>query len=86
VGPGVNAAPEHTIDPNWLAAYAIGLAYSSQDLIDAVRRMQDVPGVDRRDLDDARARLRCNLGADEDMLARAGTVLATAAGSLAALG
>jgi hypothetical protein len=57
-----------------------------QDLIEAVRCMQDVPGVDRRDLDDARTRLRCNLGADEDMLTRAGTVLATAAGSLASLG
>jgi hypothetical protein len=77
---------DHPTDPNWLAAYAIGLAYSSHSLIEAVRQVQELPGVDRQVLDDARARLRDNLGADQDQVVMAGSVLAIAAGSLAALG
>ncbi len=75
----------HT-DANWLAAYAIGLAYSSHSLVEAVRRIQELPGMDQQVLDDARTRLSHNLGADQDKVVMAGTALAIAAGSLAALG
>lgn len=71
---------------DWLAAFAVGLTYSTRPVLDLVTELQLAAGARPELLDQARTRLRDLPTADATVCSRAATLLAVAAGSVAALG
>lgn len=71
---------------DWLAAYAVGLAYSMRPALESVHDLQLAAGARPELLDQALGRLQELTLADVGMRAQAAALLGVAAGSVAALG
>lgn len=73
-------------DPDWLAAFAVGLTYASCSRTDAVHQLQLAAGGRAEALDEARLRLRALTTLETPVGQAATSLLDTAAGSVSSLG
>ncbi len=84
-GVSTNRDPQaHNVD--WVVAYAVGLAVARPPMLDAVQALQLAAGAHEGLLDRARIRIRDLTAVDEDVRARAVSILAIASGSAVACG